>query len=50
MFVKPEVVVVLTFAEDPTPGLSCMAFNGSATTMPQTVSFRTPTQTAALQQ
>ena len=50
MFAKPDVAVVVTFAEDPTPGLSCMQFSGSATTMPQTVSFRTPTQTAALQQ
>jgi hypothetical protein len=40
----------VTFGDEPTPGLSCMQFSGSATAMPQTVSFRTPTQTAALQQ
>jgi uncharacterized protein YcbK (DUF882 family) len=50
VFAKPDVAVVVSFGEDPTPGLSCMEFSGSATTMPQTVSFRTPTQTAALQQ
>jgi uncharacterized protein YcbK (DUF882 family) len=50
LFVKPEVAMVMSFAEDPTPGLSCVTFGGSATTMPQTVSFRTSTQTAALQQ
>ncbi len=50
MFVKPGVAVLVTFAEDPTPGLNCLQFGGSATAMPQTVSFRTPTQTAALQQ
>ena len=49
MFVKPDVAVVVSFAEDPTPGLNCMGFSGSATAMPQTVSFRTTTQTAALQ-
>jgi uncharacterized protein YcbK (DUF882 family) len=50
MFVKPEVAVVVAFGEEATPGLSCMEFSGSATTMPQTVSFRSPSQTAALQQ
>ncbi len=50
MFVKPEVAVVVSFGEDATPGLNCMAFSGSATAMPQTVSFRSSTQTAALQQ
>jgi hypothetical protein len=50
MFVKPDVAVLVTFAEDPTPGLNCMQFSGSATAIPQTVSFGTPTQTAALQQ
>jgi uncharacterized protein YcbK (DUF882 family) len=50
MFAKPDVVVLVTFAEDPTPGMSCMQFSGSSIAMPQTVSFRTPTQTAALQQ
>jgi uncharacterized protein YcbK (DUF882 family) len=46
LFVKPDVAVVVTFAEDPTPGLSCERFTGSATAMPQTTSFRM--QTAAL--
>jgi hypothetical protein len=50
MFVKPDVAVVVAFGEDATPGLSCMEFGGSATAMPQTVSFRTSTQTAALRQ
>jgi uncharacterized protein YcbK (DUF882 family) len=50
MFAKPDVAVVVSFGEDATPGLSCMEFSGSATTMPQTVSFKSSTQTAALQQ
>jgi len=50
LFVKPDVAVIMSFAEDPTPGLSCVTFGGSATTMPPTVSFRTSTQTVALQQ
>ena len=45
MFVKPDVAVVVSFAEDPTPGLNCMGFSGSATAVPQTLSLRT----AALQ-
>jgi uncharacterized protein YcbK (DUF882 family) len=49
MFVKPDIAVVVSFAEDPTPGMNCMGFSGSATAMPQTVSFRTMTRTAALQ-
>ena len=48
LFVKPDVAVVVTFAEDPTPGLTCQQFTGSATAMPQTTSFRL--QTAALSQ
>jgi uncharacterized protein YcbK (DUF882 family) len=48
MFVKPDVAVVVSFGEDATPGLSCMEFGGSATAIPQTVSFRASTQTAAL--
>ena len=47
---EPEVAVVVSFAEDPTPGLNCMGFSGSATAAPQTVSFRPTTRTAALQQ
>ncbi len=50
LFVKPDLAVVMSFAEDPTPGLTCMGFSGSATAMPQTVSFRTSAQTAALRQ
>ncbi len=50
MFVKPDVAVVVSFGDEATPGLSCMQFSGSATAMPQTVSFRSSSQTAALQQ
>ncbi|MBV9456511.1 MAG: ATP-binding protein, partial [Bradyrhizobium sp.] len=49
MFVKPDSALVMSFGDEPTPGLSCMEFSGSATAMPLTVSFTVPTQTAALQ-
>jgi uncharacterized protein YcbK (DUF882 family) len=45
-FVKPEVAIVVTFAEDATPGLRCDSFTGSAYASPPKVSFGT--QTAAL--
>lgn len=46
-FVKPEMVIVATFGDDPTPGLRCDQFAGSAhATLPK-VTFRM--QTAALQ-
>jgi uncharacterized protein YcbK (DUF882 family) len=46
LFVKPDTAVAMSFADEATPGLRCDQFTGSATAVPQTMSFRL--QTAAL--
>ena len=39
LFVKPETTVTVAFGDDPTPGLACDHFTGSATAAPKTVVF-----------
>jgi uncharacterized protein YcbK (DUF882 family) len=38
-FVKPQMVVAMSFTDDPQQGLSCDSFSGSATTKIETTSF-----------
>ncbi|WP_247439522.1 DUF882 domain-containing protein [Bradyrhizobium sp. 139] len=45
-FVKPQAVIAMGFADDPTQGLSCDGFTGSATAKLETTSF--VVRTAAL--
>jgi hypothetical protein len=45
-FVKPKMSLAMTFSDDPTMGLICEQFTGSATATLQTTSFGT--RTAAL--
>ena len=39
-FVKPEAAIAIAFTDEPTPGLSCERFTGSATAKLTTTSFR----------
>ena len=43
---KPAAVLVMTFSEDPQPGMTSYAFSGAAVAFLPTVSFKT--RTAAL--
>ena len=38
-FVKPQAVIAMSFTDDPTKGLSCDSFSGSATAKLETTSF-----------
>jgi hypothetical protein len=40
LFVKPAVAIAMSFASEPTPGLSCDRFDGSAMANPPLVSLR----------